>query len=73
MNKHLITVGEHTKKVRLALGLTQKEFSREFNKKHPRDLKINRVLMSKYERGKVTMPADKYLKIIAMNPIDNPL
>lgn len=73
MNKYLQEAAEKIKKVRLALGMTQDEFSDSFNRRVPREIKINRVLLSKYERACLRMPVDKYLKAIAMNPPDNPL
>jgi len=72
-NKYLVQVGQHVKKIREALGLSQEELATVFNRRAPRDLKVTRMDVSKYERATVRMPADKYLKLRAMNPPDNSL
>ena len=73
MNRYIEKVGEHTKSIRTALGLTQEDFAKKFNRKAPVKLVITRILVSKYERGEVRMPADKYLKMKDMNPEGNDL
>jgi len=72
-NKYLVQVGQHVKKIRLALGLSQEELAVAFNRKAPRGLTVTRMDVSKYERATVKMPADKYLKLRSMNPPSNPL
>jgi transcriptional regulator with XRE-family HTH domain len=75
MNKLMKEVGVQVKKIRHQLGLTQAEMAKLYNKTHPRspDLKVTRVLISKYERADVKMPADKFLKFLAMTPPDSSL
>jgi transcriptional regulator with XRE-family HTH domain len=59
-----VKVSERIKKIRHSLGLTQREFCRLYNRTKPRSLTIKQSLLSRYERGDVTPPADKYSKIL---------
>ena len=73
-NRYLVLIGKQIAKIRKARGETQQQFAEAFNKKAPRDLTVSRVLVSKYERvDNATIPADKYLKFLELNPPGNPL
>lgn len=74
-NKFMVKAGQNVRKIRKALGDTQDQFAKRFNKAAPRsaDLRVNRILVSKHERAGVKMPVDKYLKYLSLNPADNPL
>lgn len=67
-NKFMLLAAKHVKGVRNALALTQAEMATRVNKAAPKNIKVTRMDLSKYERAQVKMPVDKYLKIMSLNP-----
>ena len=57
-------IAREIRSVRKGTGLTQDAFVRIYNKRAPRELKLTRNLLTKYELGIVTPPATKYKKIL---------
>ena len=72
-NKYRLIIGRQVAKIRVARGETQTKMAKEFSKRAPKELKASKETICKYEKGTISMPAEKYLKFLAMNPPGNPL
>ncbi|MCK5602609.1 hypothetical protein KAR91_12085 [Candidatus Pacearchaeota archaeon] len=61
-------VGLKIRNIRKLLGLTQERFVWEYNNKEPRSVRMRRENLSRYETAKSMPEADRYEKILMMNP-----
>ena len=60
------TIGAEIKAVRKRLGLNQQEFADYFNSKCPAHLATTRADIARYETGRNSMPAEKYVVFISL-------
>ena len=63
-------IGLQIKKVRKQLGLTQHGFAAFFNKHCPANLATTRADIARYETGKNSIPAEKYVVFLSLAEID---
>ena len=61
-----MNIAEKIKNTRLSMNLTQRQFCALFNARPPKELNLKQSLLSRYESGEVTPPADKYNKILEL-------
>lgn len=60
-------IGKKIKEIRKALGLTQQGFAEAFNKIAPPELYTTRQDIAKYETGRNSIPAEKYVLFLKMH------
>lgn len=59
-------IGQQIKDVRKALGLTQQSFADLFNSKCPANLATTRADIARYETGRNSVPAEKYVVFMTL-------
>ena len=64
-DKH--SIGKQLKDIRKALGLTQQGFADLFNSKCPANLATTRADIARYETGRNSVPAEKYVVFMSLN------
>lgn len=66
-------IGLQIRTVRKRLALTQQGFAELFNRNAPAHLYTTRVDIAKYEKGIMSMPAEKYVLFLSLDIEADPL
>lgn len=62
-------IGQQIKKVRKSLGLTQQGFADRFNSVCPPSLATTRADIARYETGRNSVPAEKYVVFLSLSAV----
>ena len=63
-------IGKQIKDIRKALGLTQQGFADRFNATCPSNLATTRADIARYETGKNSVPAEKYVFFLSLADVN---
>lgn len=65
-------IGLEIKKIRMLLSLTQQGFADRFNSVCPANLATTRADIARYETGKNSIPAEKYVVFLSLANVQKP-